>query len=60
MLNVPEPRKETESVSPETLRKRRSFINEMIEDQFGKDGENYFIAETIRRKGKEEREILYY
>ena len=58
MQHIPKPRKGKENVSPETLRRRRSYIHGTIEQQFGKDGEKYFITETIRRKGKEEREDL--
>ena len=32
--------------------------NDSNENQFGKEDEKYFITETIRRKGKEEREDL--
>ena len=37
---------------------RRSRVNNIIETQFGEGGEDYFIAETIRRKGEEERAQL--
>jgi hypothetical protein len=49
---------DVEEVSPETLRKRRDCIRHTIQHNFGENGDDYFIAEIIRLKGKEEREVL--
>ena len=39
---------------------KRSRVNNVIETQFGDDGQDYYIAETIRRKKKEERAKLLH
>ena len=55
---ISKPRKEKENVSPETLRRRRSCVTDVICTQFGKDGQDHYIAEVIRRKGKDDRAAL--
>ena len=56
--HIPQPRTESEKVSPETLRRRNSCITQVATTQHGPGGQNYYIAEVIRRKGKKEREVL--
>ena len=42
------------------MRKKRSCIAGVIESQFGADGEDYYVAEVIRRKGRKEREKILH
>ena len=57
-MHIPKPRKGRKNSSPENLRKKRKLVTELAKDQLGEDGPNFYIAEEIRRKGKEEREVL--
>ena len=57
-MHIPKSRKGREKTSPENLRKKRKLVTELAKDQLGEDGPDFYIAEEIRRKGKEEREVL--
>ena len=45
-------------MSPETLRGRRSTVKNVIEVEYGPNGEDYAVADIVRRKGKEDRAVL--
>ena len=58
MQHVPQAHKPVETTSPKEIRRKRALVKSIIEMQYGEGREGFYIADAIRKNGKEEREQL--